>query len=89
MAVVLQSFAMKQTRLANNLRRLRGERSQDALATEAGLDRCTINRIERGHTADPGSKTLSALAGALGVTVDELLREPDVEPKRRASGGRR
>ena len=87
-AVVLQFRAMKQTPLADNLRRLRGEMSQDALADEAGVDRCTVNRIERGRIKHPGSDTLATIATALGVSVDDLLRDPEPATKASQKRGR-
>jgi Zn-dependent peptidase ImmA (M78 family)/DNA-binding XRE family transcriptional regulator len=61
--------------IANNLIRYRkGLRlSQERLASLVGITRQSINNYENAKTL-PDSKTLSALARALGVTLDDLLR---------------
>lgn len=63
--------------IANNLILYRkGLRlSQEQLAERVGVTRATINNYENGKTL-PDSKTLSALARALDVTLDDLLRSP-------------
>jgi Zn-dependent peptidase ImmA (M78 family)/transcriptional regulator with XRE-family HTH domain len=48
--------------------------SQEELAEQAGVTRQSINNYENAKTL-PDSKTLSALARALGVTLDDLLRQ--------------
>ena len=55
---------------------LRKERgwSQQRLATEAGLHVQTVSEAERGYRGDPAPQTLEAIAGAFGVTVDELAK---------------
>jgi transcriptional regulator with XRE-family HTH domain len=45
----------------------------DRLATEAGVSRVTISRLEQGRVGKTGAETLTKIAGALGVTVDWLL----------------
>jgi len=59
-----------------NLRRVRMGRdlSQQDVATRAGLTRVAYHRIEAG-SAQPKAKTLTALAKALSVAVDDLLAE--------------
>jgi Zn-dependent peptidase ImmA (M78 family)/transcriptional regulator with XRE-family HTH domain len=47
--------------------------SQEKLAEQAGVTRQSINNYENAKTL-PDSKTLSALARVLGVTLDDLLR---------------
>ncbi|MEG3440360.1 XRE family transcriptional regulator [Pannus brasiliensis CCIBt3594] len=63
--------------IANNLIRYRkGLRlSQERLAELVGVTRATINNYENAKTL-PDSKTLSALARVLEVTLDDLLRPP-------------
>lgn len=48
--------------------------SQLELATRAGLDRKTVNRIENGRFS-PSVETLLAVSTALGVSVNALLGE--------------
>lgn len=57
--------------------RLTAGLSQGRLSMASGVPLATITRIEQGITVDPKGATLAALAGALGVTVGQLL---GVEP---------
>jgi transcriptional regulator with XRE-family HTH domain len=52
--------------------------SQEALARRADVSLNLINRVERGETRDPHYSTLVSIAGALGVSVGELLEETPV-----------
>ncbi len=63
--------------VAGNLTRYRkGLRlSQEQLADMVGVTRQSINNYENAKTL-PDSKSLSALARALSVTMDDLLRQP-------------
>jgi transcriptional regulator with XRE-family HTH domain len=67
--------------IGDRLKRLRTAAglTQQALATKAGLSMSAIIHIEKGRIPDPRGSTLKALAGALGVTVDELLSEDEPE----------
>ena len=47
--------------------------SQQALAVSAGLSLSLVSQIERGSRVDPRMSTLTALATALEVTLDELV----------------
>ena len=60
--------------LAANLRKMRAERniSQEALADLAGIHRNYLGGIERCER-NVGLDNLQKLAGALGVTVAELI----------------
>ncbi len=49
--------------------------SGNALALAAGISQGHLRDIETGRIRDPGVSVVQALARALGVTVDELLRE--------------
>jgi transcriptional regulator with XRE-family HTH domain len=49
--------------------------SQEALARRADVSLNLINRVERGETRDPHYSTLVSIAGALGLSVAELLEE--------------
>ena len=69
---------------AENLRRFRAERflSQRELARQAGLHAITLGRLESGATA-PSTRTVRALAAALGVEPRELTRPEEVAELRR------
>ncbi len=62
--------------MSSNVRRLRELRalSQRELAARAKLSVTTVNRIETMQRR-PMPKTVRKLAGALGVTPEELLAE--------------
>ncbi|MEQ8960405.1 MAG: helix-turn-helix transcriptional regulator [Coleofasciculus sp. C2-GNP5-27] len=65
---------MKETIAANIIRYRKSLRlSQEQLAEIVGMTRQSINNYENAKTL-PDSKTLSAIARALGVTLDDLLR---------------
>ncbi len=69
--------------LGRNLLRLREARglSQAALARAAEVSQALISRLEAGERQDAGGALLQRIARALGVTVDELLRdEPQPAP---------
>ncbi|MCT7974374.1 XRE family transcriptional regulator [Laspinema olomoucense] len=70
---------MKET-IAGNLTRYRKaiDLSQEQLANLVSVTRQSINNYENAKTL-PDSKTLSALARTLGVTLDDLLR-PESRP---------
>jgi len=65
------------THLARNLRQLRQSRgaSQAQLAKLAGIPRATWANLESGE-ANPTLAVLGAVAGALGVSLQELLSPP-------------
>jgi transcriptional regulator with XRE-family HTH domain len=69
---------------AGNLRRLRIEQflSQAELARRAGLHALTITRLEAGTTA-PSTRTVRALADALGVQPHDLATPLEVAELRR------
>ncbi len=60
--------------VAKELRKLRtkSDLSQDELATRAGIDRKTINRIENGHFS-PTLDTITRLSLVLRITPGTLL----------------
>ena len=65
---------MKEIVAGNLVRYRKGQRlSQERLAEMVGVTRATINNYENAKTL-PDSQTLSALARALGVALDDLLR---------------
>src|SRR5829696_7631050 len=69
---------------AENLRRFRVERflSQRKLARQAGLHAITLVRLEAGATA-PSTRTVRALAAALGVEPRDLTSPEEVAELRR------
>ena len=69
---------------AENLRRFRAERflSQRELARQAGLHPITLVRLEAGTTA-PSTRTVRALAAALGLEPRELTSPEEVAELRR------
>ena len=70
--------------LGDRIRQLREERgmSQEALARAAGLSVGVVTKLERtkGRQQDVRLGTAVALADALGVTVDELIRPKGEKP---------
>jgi transcriptional regulator with XRE-family HTH domain len=73
----------------DNLRRIRLEHflSQAELARRSGVHALTITRLESGKTA-PSTRTVRALADALGVSPGELatpaeVAEADLQQRRR------
>lgn len=62
-------------KLAENLKRIRSEKgiSQGDIVKTTGLDKAMISNIENGKT-NPTLATISKLAKAVGVSVDELLK---------------
>ena len=63
--------------VAWNLRRLRVERdvSAEALATQSGVDRAYVSRIERA-LANPTIEVLERLASVLGIEIADLFVVP-------------
>ncbi|WP_406385048.1 helix-turn-helix domain-containing protein [Streptomyces sp. NBC_01618] len=71
-------------RLGALLREARGGRSMVEIAASAGISSETLRKIETGRAPTPAFFTVAALAGALGLSMDELLTrcapEPDAVP---------
>lgn len=61
--------------------------SKRQLAQRAGVNDATILRIERGETPNPGTETLRKIAGALGVSYEELSGERTGPPAAQVLGG--
>lgn len=59
-------------RLGALLRDLRGERSIAEVAVAAGISAETLRKIETGRIPTPAFFTVSALATALGLSLDVL-----------------
>jgi transcriptional regulator with XRE-family HTH domain len=60
-------------RLGSLLREARGARSLADVATEAGISAETLRKIETGRIPTPAFFTVAALAGTLGLSLDELV----------------
>jgi transcriptional regulator with XRE-family HTH domain len=69
--------------LASNLRRLRIARnlSISQLARDTSMSKATLSGIESGR-GNPTVDTLTALAGALGASIADLLESPPIEEVR-------
>ena len=65
--------------IGRNLRALREAAglTREQLAVKAGRSSATVIRIENGSKHSPNLETLSALAGALGVTLARLLGDTE------------
>ncbi|MFJ2113654.1 MULTISPECIES: helix-turn-helix domain-containing protein [unclassified Streptomyces] len=59
-------------RLGRLLREARGTRSMVEIAAVAGLSAETLRKIETGRAPTPAFFTVAALAGALGLSMDEI-----------------
>ncbi len=51
--------------------------SQEALARRANLSLNIVNKLERGVVTDPHYSTVSSLADALGLTVEQLVEKQE------------
>ncbi|GAA3247202.1 helix-turn-helix transcriptional regulator [Streptomyces griseoincarnatus] len=60
-------------RLGRLLREARGARSMTDVAASAGISAETLRKIETGRAPTPAFFTVAALAGALGLSMDELI----------------
>jgi transcriptional regulator with XRE-family HTH domain len=69
--------AMSNNKIAENLKRIRGEKglSLERIARLADLSLNTIVKIENGVNQNPTIETLSKIAKALEIGVDELIKE--------------
>jgi DNA-binding phage protein len=59
-------------RLGRLLRRARGDRSMVEVAATAGISVETLRKIEAGRVPTPAFFTVSAVADAVGLSLDEL-----------------
>ena len=55
--------------------RLKRGLSQNALARRAGIKQSVLSYIESGRTKNPRIDTLAAIAAALGVSVEKLMKK--------------
>ncbi|MBS1894719.1 MAG: helix-turn-helix transcriptional regulator [Actinobacteria bacterium] len=84
----MASLRPPSTRFAANLRRLRAEAgySQEEVAFRSAVHRTQVSLLETGERM-PRVLTLVCLAGALGVTPDDLLDGITWEPIVSVTGG--
>jgi len=68
--------ASKESTIANNIKKYRTKLgvSQDRLSKMADITYNTIIKIESGGNQNPTIDTLSKIAKALGVGVDDLIK---------------
>jgi len=68
--------ASKKSTIANNIKKYRNKLciSQDVLSKKADITYNTIIKIESGGNQNPTIDTLSKIAKALGVGVDDLIK---------------
>ena len=62
-------------RLGTLLRAGRGSRSMLEVALQAGVSPETLRKIESGRVATPAFATIAAIAGVLGLSLDDLWTE--------------
>lgn len=67
------------SRLGRRLKEERGKKHLTVreLAEKAGVSPAYPSKIETGEIEDPGTEMAVRLAGALGMTLDQLLGEPE------------
>jgi transcriptional regulator with XRE-family HTH domain len=61
-------------RLGMLLREARGPRSMAEIAAASGVPAETLRKIETGRIATPAFFTVAALAGALELSLEEIVR---------------
>jgi transcriptional regulator with XRE-family HTH domain len=61
-------------RLGTLLREARGPRSMAEIAAVSGVPAETLRKIETGRIATPAFFTVAALAAALGLPLEDLVR---------------
>jgi transcriptional regulator with XRE-family HTH domain len=80
---------MRGERLGMLLREARGHRSMAEVAAASGVPLETLRKIETGRIATPAFFTVVALAGAVGLSLDQITSrcaaaEPDAARQRSA-----
>ncbi|MFJ4916157.1 helix-turn-helix domain-containing protein [Streptomyces sp. NPDC088726] len=75
-----QEEHLRGERLGRLIREARGHRSMVDIARSAGISAETLRKIETGRAPTPAFFTVAALAGALGLSMDELLLRCAPEP---------
>ncbi|MEV0893599.1 helix-turn-helix transcriptional regulator [Promicromonospora sp. MEB111] len=74
-------------RLGSLLRRARGNRSMLETALDARVSPETLRKIESGRVATPAFSTIAAIAGVLGLSLDEVWAEISRPDGARAGAG--
>jgi transcriptional regulator with XRE-family HTH domain len=67
-------------RLGKLLRAARGRRSMAEVAAASGVPIETLRKIETGRIATPAFFTVAALADALDIPLDEVVRQSSDQP---------
>jgi hypothetical protein len=62
-------------RLGTLLREARGARSMAEIAAVSGVPAETLRKIETGRIATPAFFTVAALAAALGLALEDVVRQ--------------
>jgi len=62
-------------RLGTLLREARGARSMAEIAAISGVPAETLRKIETGRIATPAFFTVAALAAALGLSLEDVVRQ--------------
>jgi len=67
----------QENKIGKNIKRLRQAKdlSQDRLSKAAGVSYNSIIKLETGGIINPTIETLQKIAGALNVSVDDLLKK--------------
>lgn len=73
-------------RLGAFLREARGERPMLQTALAAGISPETLRKIESGRVATPAFSTVAAVAGVLGVSLDDLWAQVNEDEATSAHG---
>jgi transcriptional regulator with XRE-family HTH domain len=68
-------------RLGLLLRAARGSRSMAEVAALSGVPAETLRKIETGRIATPAFFTVAALAAALGLSLEEIVRSCEEPPE--------
>ena len=61
-------------RLGTLLREARGTRSMAEIAAASGVPAETLRKVETGRIATPAFFTVAALAGALGLSLEDIAQ---------------
>ena len=68
---------MEKNMLSSNIKKLRKEHhlSQEELAKKAGITYSTLIKIESGQNKNPTLETLTKIANAFKIKIDELIEK--------------